>query len=56
LFQPIKSTLDAHTTTQYSGLINQLVDQAKAMFKEIDPANGNFFWDVLITKLFTFYY
>ena len=26
---PIKSTLDNHTTTQYSGLINQLVDQAK---------------------------
>lgn len=24
---PIKSTLDNHTTTQYSGLINQLVDQ-----------------------------
>lgn len=27
-------------TTHYSGLINQLVDQAKAMFKETDPANG----------------
>ena len=36
---PIKSTMDNHTTTQYSGLINQLVDQAKAMFKEIDPSN-----------------
>ncbi len=24
---PIKSTLDNHTTTQYSGLLNQLVDQ-----------------------------
>ena len=24
---PIKSTLDNHTTTQYAGLINQLVDQ-----------------------------
>jgi len=36
---PIKSTLDNHTTTQYSGLINQLVDQAKTMFKEIDPSN-----------------
>ena len=29
---PIKSTLDNHTTTQYSGLINQLVDQAKVIF------------------------
>ena len=28
---PIKSTLDNHTTTQYSGLINQLVDQAKVI-------------------------
>ena len=36
---PIKSTLDAHTTTQYSGLLNQLVDQAKTMFKEIDSGN-----------------
>jgi hypothetical protein len=27
-------------TNHYSGLINQLVDQAKAMFKETDPANG----------------
>lgn len=36
---PIKSTLDQHTTTQYSGLINQLVDQAKNMFKEIDASN-----------------
>jgi len=36
---PIKSTLDQHTTTQYSGLINQLVDQAKNMFKEIDSSN-----------------
>ena len=26
---PIKSTLDNHTTTQYAGLINQLVDQVK---------------------------
>merc|ERR1712203_54557 len=36
---PIKSTLDNHTTTQYAGLINQLVDQAKAMFREIDSGN-----------------
>nr|XP_040574307.1 dynein light chain roadblock-type 2-like [Lepeophtheirus salmonis]ACO15208.1 Dynein light chain roadblock-type 2 [Caligus clemensi] len=36
---PIKSTLDSHTTTQYAGLLNQLVDQAKAMFKEIDSSN-----------------
>jgi dynein light chain roadblock-type len=36
---PIKSTLDSHTTTQYSGLMNQLVDQAKTMFKEIDSSN-----------------
>ena len=41
--QPIKSTLDQHMTTHYSGLINQLVDQAKAMFKETDPSNGKFF-------------
>ena len=27
---PIKSTLDNHTTTQYAGLINQLVDQVKS--------------------------
>lgn len=26
---PIKSTLDNHTTTQYAGLINQLVDQVE---------------------------
>ncbi len=26
---PIKSTLDNHTTTQYSGLLNQLVDQVR---------------------------
>ena len=36
---PIKSTLDSHTTTQYSGLINQLVEQARTMFKEIDSTN-----------------
>ena len=36
---PIKSTLDNHTTTQYSGLLNQLVDQAKTLFKEIDSSN-----------------
>ena len=28
---PIKSTLDNHTTTQYAGLINQLVDQVKVL-------------------------
>ena len=28
---PIKSTLDNHTTTQYVGLINQLVDQVKVL-------------------------
>ena len=31
--------MDNHTTTQYAGLINQLVDQAKNMFKEIDSSN-----------------
>ncbi|TRY62778.1 hypothetical protein TCAL_13129 [Tigriopus californicus] len=36
---PIKSTMDPHTTTQYSGLINQLVEQARTMFKEIDSSN-----------------
>ena len=36
---PIKSTLDSHTTTQYSGLINQLVEQVRTMFKEIDSTN-----------------
>ena len=40
MFQPIKSTMDQHTTNHYSGLLNQLVDQAKAMFRETDPANG----------------
>ena len=30
---PIKSTLDNHTTTQYAGLINQLVDQVHNFFK-----------------------
>ena len=29
---PIKSTLDNHTTTQYAGLINQLVDQVSLFF------------------------
>ena len=28
---PIKSTLDIHVTTQYSGLINQLVDQGRVI-------------------------
>ena len=36
---PIKSTLDNATTVQYSGLLNNLVDQAKNMFKELDPTN-----------------
>ena len=36
---PIKSTLDNATTVQYSGLLNNLVDQAKTMFKELDPTN-----------------
>ncbi|XP_023326972.1 dynein light chain roadblock-type 2 [Eurytemora carolleeae] len=36
---PIKSTLDNPTTVQYSGLLNNLVDQAKTMFKELDPSN-----------------
>jgi len=30
---PIKSTLDIHVTTQYSGLINQLVDQGRVIIK-----------------------
>ena len=30
---PIKSTLDVHVTTQYSGLINQLVDQGRVIIK-----------------------
>ncbi len=35
---PIKSTLDNHTTTQYSGLINQLVDQViMHTFYQISP-------------------
>ena len=34
---PIKSTLDNHTTTQYSGLINQLVDQAKVIVNPFYP-------------------
>ena len=36
---PIKSTLDNATTVQYSSLLNNLVDQAKTMFKELDPTN-----------------
>ena len=32
---PIKSTLDNHTTTQYAGLINQLVDQVKIESEKI---------------------
>ena len=41
---PIKSTLDNHTTTQYSGLINQLVDQAKVRMitKYFNPDNYHF--------------
>jgi len=35
---PIKSTLDNATTVQYSGLLNNLVDQAKTI-KELDPTN-----------------
>ena len=36
---PIKSTLDNATTVQYSRLLNNLVDQAKTMFKELNPTN-----------------
>jgi hypothetical protein len=32
---PIKSTLDIHVTTQYSGLINQLVDQGRVIIENI---------------------
>ena len=48
---PIKSTLDNHTTTQYSGLINQLVDQAK-----VNIINHTvyfailFFWDSILIQ------
>ncbi len=51
LFQPIKSTLDQHMTTHYSGLINQLVDQAKAMFKETDPSNGKIGTNAVLSNL-----
>lgn len=36
---PIKSTLDNVTTNQYSGLLNNLVTQAKQMFQDLDPSN-----------------
>ena len=32
---PIKSTLDIHVTTQYSGLINQLVDQGTVSYTHL---------------------
>ncbi len=46
LATPSNGTYDAQLSTlflffllQYSGLLNQLVDQAKTMFKEIDSSN-----------------
>ena len=36
---PIKSTLDIHVTTQYSGLINQLVDQGRVINKYTNHNN-----------------
>ena len=36
---PVKSIMDNATTVQYSGLLNNLVDQAKTMFKELNPTN-----------------
>ena len=40
---PIKSTLDNATTVQYSGLLNNLVDQAKTMFKDLLILNNFLF-------------
>ena len=36
---PIKSTLDNTTTSQYSGIINTLVNQAKTIFKDKNHLN-----------------
>ena len=52
---PIKSTLDNATTVQYSGLLNNLVDQAKTMFKELDPTNDLTFLRIR-TKVGTCYW
>ena len=41
---PIKSTLDNHTTTQYSGLINQLVDQAKVIVNPFYPISMQYYY------------
>ena len=45
---PIKSTLDNHTTTQYAGLINQLVDQVRVGFTMNEIVNKTFHYLVLI--------
>ncbi|XP_023241218.1 dynein light chain roadblock-type 2-like [Centruroides sculpturatus] len=36
---PIKTSLDNTTTTQYAGLMTQLVERARNTVREIDPTN-----------------
>ena len=48
---PIKSTLDNHTTTQYAGLINQLVDQVNYILLYLYIERGNHrICSMLVTK------
>ena len=48
---PIKSTLDNHTTTQYSGLINQLVDQAKVRLKVSTLNQSLLYFSIVLSKI-----
>lgn len=36
---PIKTSLDNTTTTQYAGLMTQLVERARNTVRDIDPTN-----------------
>jgi len=46
----IKSTLDPTTSSQYSNILGTLINQAIAMFKEMDPSNDVTFMRVRTKK------
>merc|ERR1712156_1036762 len=46
----IKSTLDPTTSSQYSNILGSLINQAIAMFKEMDPSNDVTFMRVRTKK------
>lgn len=47
---PIKSTLDATTTTRYSTLITRLCSQARSTLRELDPGNDLTFFRMRTRK------